>query len=252
MQHDKVVDVWECGVFEAKDYSWLAASPDAIALVQTEDETLLAPVEIKTKVSHERIAKAEAIAARHNTLLTHCFVDDKIWNDCVEPDHRNQLMLQMFVLKLTLGKAGLPCSDGRILYIIFATATELQLNNFMESVHQRCHHLLKTFYLSTSIDDVMRSLSPALSHETREIFRTRWPFFNKMRHFVLTKYNPPMGFPATSLIKTPFQSLYNAMKGGLDYNTQQYCCINPSIKTKFETKYVLCLILAIVTNSWRA
>jgi hypothetical protein len=39
------------------------------------------------------------------------------------------------------------------------------------------------------------------------------------------------------------------MKGGLDSNTQQYCCIKPSIKTKFETKYVIHLILAIVTST---
>jgi hypothetical protein len=79
-----------------------------------------------------------------------------------------------------------------------------------------------------------------------------WPFFNLMRTYVLTKYDPPIGFPATSLFRTPFQSIYNAFKGGLDNNTQQYCTIKPMMKTCFETKYVIRFILAIVTNSWQA
>jgi len=73
-----------------------------------------------------------------------------------------------------------------------------------------------------------------------------------MRTYVLTKYDPPIGFPATSLFKTPFQSINNALKGGLDSNTQQYCTIKPMMKTCFETKYVSRLILAMVTNSWQA
>jgi hypothetical protein len=41
----------------------LAALTDAIALLQldNDEEVILLPVEIKTKVSHERFAKAEAI-----------------------------------------------------------------------------------------------------------------------------------------------------------------------------------------------
>jgi hypothetical protein len=258
-KHDQVADLWECGLFEAKNYPWIAASPDAIVLLQLEENEpyILATVEIKTKVSHERIAKALAIVARHNNLFIECCLGDENWIECVEPDHCYQLMVQMFILKVLhccyiIGKAGFHRSDGRILCILLVSSTDLQLNNFMESLHGKCHRLLITFFSSTSIDNVMSSLPPDLSQDTKEIIRTRWPFFHTMRQFVLTKYNPPMGLPATSLVKTPFQSLHNAMKGGLDSNTQQYCSIKPPIKTKFETKYVIRLILAIVTNSWRA
>jgi len=42
------------------------------------------------------------------------------------------------------------------------------------------------------------------------------------------------------------------IKGGLDANTQQYISIRPNVKVSFEQKYVIRLILAIVSNSWRA
>jgi hypothetical protein len=102
------------------------------------------------------------------------------------------------------------------------------------------------------VETVVASLPHGLPYESEEIVRTCWQFFCLLRGFDRTRYDPPMGFPATSLFKTPFQSTYNALKGGLDSNTQQYCTIKPRLKTKFETKYVIRLILAIVTNSWRA
>jgi len=46
--------------------------------------------------------------------------------------------------------------------------------------------------------------------------------------------------------------LYNALKGGLDANTEQYRSIPPNVSVTFEAKYVLRMILVIVTNSWRA
>lgn len=75
---------------------------DAVAQLKFKNngEFILAPVEIKTKVaSHERIAKAEAIVARHTGAIQ-CNVDDDIWNEYVKPDYCHQLMVQMFVLKL--------------------------------------------------------------------------------------------------------------------------------------------------------
>jgi hypothetical protein len=60
------------------------------------------------------------------------------------------------------------------------------------------------------------------------------------------------GFPPSSLFKSSFQSLYNIIKGGLDANTQQYVSIWPNVKVSFEQKYAIRMILANVSNSWRA
>ncbi len=84
----------------------------------------------------------------------------------------------------------------------------------------------------------------------KRIIETRWILFNNMRQYKLR--HSDLGFPATSVLKTKVQMIYNALKGGLDANTQQYRAICPSIKATFEQKYVVHLLLAIVGNAWRA
>jgi hypothetical protein len=53
------------------------------------------------------------------------------------------------------------------------------------------------------------------------------------------------------LFKTSYQCLYNNIKGGLDANTQQYVSIQPNVKVSFESKYIIHMVLAAVTNAWR-
>jgi len=55
-----------------------------------------------------------------------------------------------------------------------------------------------------------------------------------------------------NLFKSSYQSLYNSLKGGLDANTQQYVSIQPNVSVTFEQKYLLRMLLAGVTNAWRA
>jgi hypothetical protein len=38
----------------------------------------------------------------------------------------------------------------------------------------------------------------------------------------------------------------------LDANTQQYVSIQPPVKTKLEAKYIIRMMIAIVTNAWRS
>jgi hypothetical protein len=57
-------------------------------------------------------------------------------------------------------------------------------------------------------------------------------------------------YPRLSLFKSIYQSLYNALKGGLDANMEQYISICPNVSVTFEAKYVLRMILAIVTITW--
>jgi hypothetical protein len=43
--------------------------------------------------------------------------------------------------------------------------------------------------------------------------------------------------------------MYSTLKGGLDAKTQQYFSINPPVKTGFEQKYIVWIIVANVTNA---
>ncbi len=57
-------------------------------------------------------------------------------------------------------------------------------------------------------------------------------------------------FPATSIFKTEIQTLYNSLKGGQDANTQQFSSICQQFQAKLEQKYVIRLLLAVVT-AWK-
>jgi hypothetical protein len=73
--------------------------------------------------------------------------------------------------------------------------------------------------------------------------------FHDMRKNLLIKHS--RAFPATSVFKTEIQTIYNSLKGGLNANMQQFSSICQQLKTKFEQKYIIRLLLAVVTNTWR-
>jgi hypothetical protein len=55
-----VTEIFSCGLLESKDVPWLAASPDAMAIIKNPNgNKVLATVEVKTGVSTQRIAEAE-------------------------------------------------------------------------------------------------------------------------------------------------------------------------------------------------
>jgi len=62
-----VTDIFQCGLFESKVYPWLAASPDGIAIImEPEGNKKVVVVEIKTRISLERIRATEEIRAKYN------------------------------------------------------------------------------------------------------------------------------------------------------------------------------------------
>ncbi len=55
-------------------------------------------VEVKNHVALDKIAMAESIARKYNHELIGCDYGDDKWNECIEADHANQMMVQMAVL----------------------------------------------------------------------------------------------------------------------------------------------------------
>jgi hypothetical protein len=254
--HQQVSDLWSCGLFESKEYPWLAASPDAIAIVKAPGgRTVVATVEVKTRVSPQRIAQAEEIARQYTDKPIVCVVGENNMSDVMDKDHATQVLIQMITLKVqwalyVVGQPGTASNTGRIIYIVFVYAPTEPLQQFMDEATAAFEPVLSRFYTNTTVDAVMESLPDTILEKQRNLIRSRWPFFTLCRNFVV----PDMyfGFPSTSVIKTAVQTLYNSLKGGLDANTQQYASIVPPIKTGFEQKYIIRLLMAIVTNSWRA
>jgi hypothetical protein len=54
------------------------------------------------------------------------------------------------------------------------------------------------------------------------------------------------------MFKSKFQILHNSLKGGLDANTQQYVSMQPLVNKKFEVKYIIRMMKAIVMNARRS
>ena len=252
-----VLQVLSCGLFESKKYPWLAASPDAIAVIRAKEERhYVCVVEIKTRTTESTIAEAELLLMKYNNKTSHTTsTGDDTWNDLVPPDHSNQILLQMLVTGCNhccyiCARPGTAHSKGRIIYQVFGQLTSAYANERVKRLLDHTTSLLQPFFTSNSWDELKPQLPPNLSSSDIEMVRTRWVFFKAVRKEALSC--GMTGILPTSLFKTSYQCLYNSIKGGLDANTQQCVSIQPNVKVSFETKYIIRMMLAGVTNAWRA
>jgi hypothetical protein len=255
-----VTDIFSCGLFESNKFPWLAASPDAIAVIRNPDgEKVLAAVEVKTRVSPQRIADAEGIAARYaaryatNTIV--CIIGVNCMEDVMDKEHATQVLIQMVTLNLhyamyLVGRPGTSNTNGRIIYKVMVYASTAALDEFIRRATATFEPVLSRFYTNDDCSDMLTTLPESLSKNEVKLIKSRWPFFTLARNHVLS--NLPYGFPPCSVMKTAVQTLYNSLKGGMDANTQQFASITPPLKTGFEQKYVVRLLLCVVTNAWRA
>ena len=255
-QLNYVREVFEVGLVENSGVPFLAASPDAIATIDSaEDYTDIATVEVKTRVAKEKIAAAQDIARKYNYKRIDCNIGDEVWDECIEKEHSMQVMVQVSVLRVFLScyivaQPGTSAGPGRILYVVVGTVTTEYAENFLQCYVARLKDILLPLYECRNVGEVLTNLPDGLDQKTIDIVRSRWPLFNCTRETAIAMNYK--GFPPTSLYKTTFQMMYNCLKGGLDANSQQCAAIQPKIKVGFGQKYVVRMILAIVTNSWRA
>lgn len=108
--------------------------------------------------------------------------------------------------------------------------------------------MLRIFYSAESVDAVVKGLPQNMPATDTAIIASRWPFFKAMRDDAIgTDYQC---YVRMSLFKSVYQSVYNSLKGGLDANMQQYISIHPKVSVSFEAKYILQMLLSIVSNAW--
>jgi len=113
-------DIFQCGLLESKFIPWLAASPDAIAIVRSpEGQKVLATIEVKTRVSPEGVAEAERIAACWSHKMIVCILGTDNIEDITDKEHATQVMIQMATCNLNwaiyiVGQPGTSNTHGRI------------------------------------------------------------------------------------------------------------------------------------------
>ncbi len=111
--------LYEYGLLEWKISSWLAVSPDGILALRTSrDDLKLAVVDVKTRVSPEKIAQTDRIAKKYNQSAFICDYGDDTWNEYIEEDHSHQLLVQRMVTGMNychniVSRAGTVRSKGR-------------------------------------------------------------------------------------------------------------------------------------------
>jgi hypothetical protein len=98
-QKPYVSRIYDAGLLESNNIPWLAASPDAIVVIKDNVPglTQVTVVEVKTRVSLEKIAKDKRIAKKYSNRVIQGNFCDEAWLDCVEKDHSNQIMCQILV-----------------------------------------------------------------------------------------------------------------------------------------------------------
>jgi hypothetical protein len=112
-----VLHLFECNLFKCLHLPCLAASPDAIAVLRISSGNYLAIIEVKTRVSVERIISViECITEKHQHKRIFCTIGDNVWNKVVDKDHSVQIMVQLSIMKLNfcvylVGQAGTRCAS---------------------------------------------------------------------------------------------------------------------------------------------
>jgi hypothetical protein len=159
-----VYEVFECGLIENKRLPWLAASPDAITVLQINaDEAEIATVEVKTRASLDRIAEAERIAQKHNMKTIKCVVGDDVWKECVDADHATQILIQLCTLQVAVAvyvvaQPGTKNGYGRIIYTVFAECPNEVVREFCDTYFPAVSQLLHPFYHLSTLDNVIGTL----------------------------------------------------------------------------------------------
>ncbi len=137
-QKSYVDKIYDCGLLESNKLPWLAAPPDAIVVVSgfIPNVQQLAVVEVKTRVSLEKIAEAELIAKKYGGKVIHCNCGDEAWVECVENDHSNQIICQVLVTGLKycvyiVARPGTTGGKGKPVYMVFGTVEPDQFFAFL-------------------------------------------------------------------------------------------------------------------------
>jgi len=208
---DWMIKLFDCGLFESDSIPWLAASPDAIAVLSDEfgDKHVLT-VEVKTRVALDKIAMAESIARKYNHELIGCDYGDDKWNECIEADHANQMMVQMAVLGINyclyvVARPGSTRGRGKIIYCIAASVHPKHIDAFVQKLYDKVDRILRPFFTSTTVEEVLDELPNFMDRAQRQVIATRWPFFARMRQDALGTNNN--GFPPSVVFKHAFQSM---------------------------------------------
>lgn len=178
-QKDCVFDIFSCGMFAKKEESYLACSPNGIALLHLNwlqelqsvagvIEIIGRPFCIATREIMPVIAEnTVGSAVRSSTVnLVLCKFGDDKFKKCIPTEHGGQVIQQMIVLNLNVSVC-VRASNCTVLYIVIIQSNETLLNDLPVQLRAGakpvagCVHQSSTvpqFYLSDDKRKVLHRL----------------------------------------------------------------------------------------------
>ena len=242
--------IYECGMIGKKNETWLACSPDSIALIDTcvldlsnenitGGELSIASVEIKTSVAQSSLSRALNLATAD---VVTCCVGDAKFRRYVPDQHVGQVIHQMVVLSVNF-----------VIYVSAAEAGTIYTCVVYSSADnvEKCYKAFTDVVLATvSWAHEQDRQPPSFSDTTtRRALKPRLPFWLMVNNFV----NEKGPFPPLKLFKHASQSLYSKTKSGVDGSAQSRAFLRSSTSSfKWEQKIVSQTIKTLTVNSFIA
>ncbi|SPQ96822.1 unnamed protein product (mitochondrion) [Plasmodiophora brassicae] len=240
-----VLCVCEVGMIRHHQHSWLAASPDGVALVRL-DATLdpfPAVVEIKTAVAASVVTEALSIREAFGEVVYVVVGDDK-WFDVVPTEYRAQVIQQMIVTNL-LSFVFVRACDGKSVYVVVGHMNADDAHAYLAELVDELKPVLQWAYSPASRPSSARVPSWVPS-DISAILSSHYRFWRMVYDHISA--NGPM--KPVLLFKHAAQTLYSKTKGGVDGATDAVADIQfPSNNLCFERKLVLRSIYQVVSNA---
>ena len=255
-----VLEFYEVGLLQWKTAPYLGVSPDGVLkiIVPSEDDAMMACVEIKTRVSANTID--DAVTARENYgEIVHCTYGDDIFNGCVPSNNAKQILHQALVTNFEYGvfvTAKVEEEEGSLVQIVVVRIpVELKLAH-AEKLLTIGEVLLRWRYLDEVItkgyleEADFPGWMTMLQKETERTRFQLWSAHYKKIKGADGKFTPT--YPVL-VYKHAYQYKYNKGKGGVDKATKMshYVGDSNSIKLTMEGKYMYQGADGVVGNHWK-
>ena len=246
--------IYECGMLGQKFDSWLACSPDGVALLDVSllsfdldssgDEphpnTLsLASIEIKTSVSRSSLDRA---LQRATMDIICCTLGDAVSLEHVPEEHVGQVLHQMVVMSVNY-VVYVSAAESSIMYIAVVYAPQEMLTACEIALRAKASAAVSWAYEEHLIPPSF------VDSATKKLLKDRLVFWKLVNDYVKEKG----AFPPLKLFKHGAQSLYSKTKGGIDGSAQARAVLRSSTSSlRWEQKIVCQTMKTLAVNAFIA
>lgn len=248
--------IFDTGMFAMREHPHLACSPDAVALVEVNEQFStslggqgdihideksfwVAPVEIKTKVAANTVGVALELL---QTEPVFCDIGDDVSHRFIPRDHLMQVVQQATVIGASLTIYTVASETG-VLYTVFACMKEWIREACVTSLNKVAQTVVGWAHThGGEIPSFVRA-------EAVESVESRWEFWNAVNEHV--KASGP--FRPLKLFKHATQSFYSKTRGGVDGATQQRAVLRSSgSHMQWEQKLICQVLKTVAINAFIA